>query len=131
MAFRYFSNNPLGKSVGDCVIRALSAVLNTDWDDVYINLCSIGLQEGDMPNSNAVFGKYLMSLGYRRRAIPDTCPDCYTVEDFCRDNPKGKFLLALDGHVVAVVDGDYYDTWDSGKSFPIYYWRKEEKNGSN
>ena len=126
MAFRYFSNNPLGKSVGDCVIRALSAVLNTDWDDVYINLCSIGLQEGDMPNSNAVFGKYLMSLGYRRRAIPDTCPDCYTIREFCYDHMIGKYVVCTGTHVVAVIDGDFYDTTaDSGSEVPQYYYEKE------
>lgn len=38
----------------------------------------------------------------------------------------GRYLLALDQHVVAVVDGDYYDTWDSGNEIPIYYWMKGE-----
>lgn len=27
--------------------------------------------------------------------------------------------------VVAVVDGDYYDAWDSGNEIPLYYWRKD------
>jgi len=34
-------------------------------------------------------------------------------------------ILALSGHVVCVMDGDYYDTWDSGGEVPLYYWRKE------
>ena len=46
--------------------------------------------------------------------------------DFCNDHPKGAYILALSSHVVAVVDGCYYDTWDSGQEIPIYYWTKKE-----
>lgn len=78
----------------------------------------------DMPSSNAVWGAYLRSNGFRVYAIPNYCPDCYTVEDFCADNPYGRYILATGEHVVAVEDGDYYDTWDSGDEIPIYYWKE-------
>ena len=77
-----------------------------------------------MPSSNAVWSKYLINLGYERRIIPNTCPFCYTIKDFCEDNPHGKFLLATDAHVVTVIDGNYFDAWDSGDQVPIYYWFK-------
>lgn len=38
----------------------------------------------------------------------------------------GTYILALSGHVVTVVDGDWYDTWDSGGEIPIYYWVRED-----
>ena len=60
-----------------------------------------------------------------RYLIPNSCPDCYTVRDFCFDNPRGAFLLATGSHVVTVIDGDYYDTWNSGSEVPIYFWTKE------
>lgn len=56
---------------------------------------------------------------------PYDCPDCYTVADFCRDHPNGTYILAIEGHVVAVDHGDWYDTWDSGDEIPIYYWEKK------
>ena len=34
----------------------------------------------------------------------------------------------ISGHVVAVIDGNYYDTWDSGDKIPIYYWYKANQN---
>lgn len=36
-----------------------------------------------------------------------------TGADFCKRYPTGRFLLRLAHHVVAVVDGKAYDTWDS------------------
>ena len=45
--------------------------------------------------------------------------------DFAAEHPSGTYILALSGHVVCVMDGDYYDTWDSGGEVPLYYWRKE------
>lgn len=80
----------------------------------------------DMPSSNEVWSAYLKSEGYMKRIIPNTCPSCYTVRDFCRDHPEGRYLLATGTHVVAAIDGDYYDTWDSGNEIPIYYFVKEK-----
>ena len=48
----------------------------------------------------------------------------YTVDDFCGDHPVGTYILAIDGHVVCVQDGFYWDTWDSGQEIPIYYWER-------
>ena len=125
MAFVYYNPNPSKKLVGDCVIRGISKLTNQDWKDVHLELSLQSYTMNDMPSSNAVWGAYLYKMGYRQLVIPDTCPDCFSVKRFCADNPKGSYLLATGTHVIAVVDGDYYDTWDSGDEVPIYYWRKE------
>ena len=122
MSYIYFNPNPLGKSVGDCVIRAVSKLTGQDWETVYLGIATTGYELCDMPSSNAVWATYLKRHNYRRSLVPDTCPNCYTVQDFCHDNPQGKFLLATGSHVVTVVDGNYYDAWDSGDEVPIYYW---------
>ena len=126
MAFVFYNPNPDGRFVGDCTIRAICRLTGLDWDTVYAGTVFQGFLRKDMPSGNSTWGAYLRRHGYTRHIIPNSCPDCYTVRDFCLDNPKGKFLLALDQHVVAVVDGDYYDTWDSGREIPIYYWMKGE-----
>lgn len=126
MAYIYYNPNPLGKSVGDCVVRALSKLLDESWIDIYTELCFRGALAADMPSSNAVWSAYLKSLGYSKHSIPDTCPDCYTIRDFCDEYPEGTFLVAIGDHVVTVVNGDYYDAWDSGSEIPIsYYCRRE------
>lgn len=78
----------------------------------------------DMPSSNPVWGSYLKQNGFLQESIPNTCPDCYTIEDFCRDHPKGIYILGTGTHVVCVVDGDHFDAWDSGNEIPIYYFRR-------
>lgn len=117
--------NPFGKHVGDCVVRALSLALDQDWDTTYLELMSQGFSMKDMPSSNAVWGQYLKNKGYKRYVIPDECPDCYTVDEFCMDNPRGVYILGTGTHVVTVKDGSYYDTWDSGREIPLYYFEKE------
>lgn len=80
----------------------------------------------NMPSANAVWGAYLRRKGFSRYLVPESNADFYTVSDFCRDHRKGVFVLALSEHVVAVVDGDYYDTWDSGDEIPVYYWKRSD-----
>lgn len=124
-----YNANPEGNKVGDCTVRAISTALNQPWESTYAGVAVEGMRMLDMPSANAVWGSYLRKKGFVREIIPNTCPDCYTVEDFCRDNPTGTYILALSGHVVAVIDGKYYDTWDSGGEIPIYYWyRKDDVN---
>lgn len=124
MAYRFYNPNPANRFVGDCTIRAICKLTDQDWDTVYVGTSVEGFLKKDMPSGNSTWGAYLRRLGYTRYIIPNTCPDYYSVRDFCTDHPIGRYLLALDQHVVAIVDGDYYDTWDSGNELPIYYWAK-------
>lgn len=124
--FIYTNTNPIGKKTGDCVIRAISILTDTSWEEVYIELCMEGLLQADMPNANSVWGSYLRGLGYKRESIPNTCPDCYTIGDFAIDHPYGKYAVCTGTHVVAVVDGDILDAWDSSREIPAYYYYKED-----
>ena len=129
MAFVRYNANPVGNIAGDCVIRAISKATDVSWEEVYAKIALQGFLMSDMPSANRVWMTYLKNAGFRKYIIPDTCPDCYTVRDFCMDNPDGTFVLWVDGqqngHVVCVIDGNYYDTWDSGNEFPVFFWRKE------
>lgn len=120
--WRKHNANPDGKSVGDCTVRAISAALGQSWEDTYWDLCEVGAELHDMPSANAVWGQYLKDCGFHRRLVPDDCPACYTVENFCREYPRGTYIVALSGHVVCIRDGCLYDTWDSSRETPIFYW---------
>lgn len=121
----FFNPNPAGRTVGDCVIRAICKATGESWDKTFVGLAVTGLDLADMPSANAVWGAYLHRKGYIRRALLDKCPECYTVRDFAAEHPTGTYILALSGHVVAVKDGKYYDAWDSGAEMPLYVWTKK------
>lgn len=123
---KYNPNPILGNRVGDCSVRAITKALNQDWETTYAGLSMFGFIRCDMPNANHVWGAYLKTRGFNRHLI-ESDKEYYTVNDFCKDNPTGTYILALDGHVVCVDNGFFYDTWDCGEEIPIYYWRKDVK----
>ena len=124
MAFIFYNPNPEGKMVDDCQIRALARILYTTWNAAYSILVMQGFYDKDMPHGNSVMQSVITKYGYEKGIAPNNCPDCYTLRDFCHDNPEGRFLVVSDGHITAVVDGDYYDAWDSGDVVPLFYWKK-------
>ncbi len=122
-----YNPNPTGRTVGDCAVRAVAKALKIDWETAYMLIVTNGYYMGDMPSSDSVWGSVLRQNGFYRRAIPNTCPECYTARDFCADNPYGTFVLGFGGHTATVVDGDLYDVFDSRDLIPVYVWyRKDE-----
>ena len=126
MAYVEYNPNPSGRRVGDCSVRAVAKALGIDWEAAYSLTTANGFLMGDMPSTDSVWGSVLRQRGFYREAIPNTCPDCYTAADFCRDNPHGTFVLGFGGHVATVVDGDLYDSWDSSNEIPIYVWYRKD-----
>lgn len=124
MSYVYYNPNPLGLSVGDCTIRAISCALNYTWEQTYNTLTRQGFQMCDMPSANRVWSQVLKDRGFKKYQLPDTCPDCYTIRDFCYDFPIGTYVVGTGEHVVCVRDGHYFDSWDSGNEIPIYYFKR-------
>lgn len=124
--WREFNNNPTGRTVGDCAVRAVSVALDTDWETAFDLITDAARAMGDMPSSDSVWGAVLRQNGFYRSAIPNSCPDCYTARDFCLDHPQGIYVLGFGGHVATVVDGDLYDSWNSSQLIPQFVWYRKE-----
>ena len=122
MRWTYYNPNPAGRNVGDCAVRAVAMALGVDWETAYGMIAKAGYQMGDMPSSNSVWGAVLRKEGFYRASVPNTCPDCYTAEDFAEDHPVGVYALGFGTHVATVKDGTIYDSWDSSQEIPQYYW---------
>lgn len=122
MAYRPYNPNPAGRHVDDCTVRAASKALGITWEQAFVGLSMQAFSDGDIMDAKANMCAYLQSKGFKRFAIPDTCPACYTVEQFALDHPVGTFVLGGGDHVVALADGDWYDTWDSRDMIPLYVW---------
>lgn len=125
--WRYYNPNPLSLHVGDCTVRAICAVTGLSWRIVHLAQCVLASQKADMPSSDRVWWSLLSLFGYDQVYLIDQCPDCYTVADFARDHPKGKYVLGPMEHAVAVIDGNWWDTWDSGKTTVYYYFERSKQ----
>lgn len=121
-----YNPNPCGLRNGDCTIRAISKALDQSWDTTYLQLSIFGYIHCDLLNSNNLWTYYLKRRGFKMRVILDDYPEYYTVEDFCKDHPKGTYVLGTGTHVVTVIDSCYYDSWDSGREIIIYYFERQE-----
>lgn len=120
--WRYYNSNPIGYKVEDCTVRALSKALNISWDEAHKTLSDASRLMGTMMHDNSVMDAIMRRNGFIRKSIPNYCPECYSVREFCEDHPRGLYVLGTGSHVVTVEDGDWWDSWDSGDEVPIYYW---------
>lgn len=127
MGFIYYNPNSCGVRAGDCSVRALCKALNWVWDEAYEAIARKGFFMCDMPSSNAVWGAVLRDNGFTPRIIPPSLPYKYTVGDFARDNPRGTYVVVVTNHVVCVRDGHIYDTWDSSREHPLYFFEEVQR----
>lgn len=127
--WRMYNPNPSGRNVGDCSVRAVSVALNVDWETAYAMIAKAGFLMNDVISSNSVWGSVLRQNGFYRHILPNSCPDCYSLEDFAKDHPQGVYVVGMGNHVATVKDGEIWDSWDSSNEIPIYYWskRKDER----
>lgn len=114
--------NPGKRHVGDCVIRAIAIATGKPWLDVYDELYLAGRSRYDMMSANETWGYYLYRMGFEPFLLPDACPECVTVSEFARMFPEGSYIVGTGSHAIAIVSGNYYDTWDSGQTVPRYFF---------
>jgi hypothetical protein len=122
LMWKYYSNNPCGRTVGDCSVRAISVALGLTWEEAFLKLATAAYGMCDMPSSNAVIWAVLRQNDFISYRLPDDRVGSFTVREFCDANPSGTFVLFTSGHVVTAVDGDYWDSWDSGNEAILYVW---------
>ena len=130
---RYVYYQPNSKDVkdeyGDCTIRALSKALGVTWLEAFDMTIPI-MRDNWVSNifdaPVKVRNEFLWSLGFNYTGVSvkkgSTRP---TVDSFAKDHPHGTFILNVAHHVVACVDGKYYDTWDCGHKSLYGYYEKE------
>lgn len=119
-----YNPNPDGLKTIDCTVRAICAVTGLPWRAVHKAQCVLSGDMADMPSKNRVWWRLLRGIGYRKVELPDECPDCYTVSDFARDHPTGRYIVGPMEHAVAVINGDWLDTWDSGSCVAEYFFEE-------
>ena len=122
-------------STSDCVTRAIAIVTNKPYQEVYDLVNSYGSQERKSSKQkksnsrtgvrNATVRKIMKDLGFEwtpTMAIGSGC------KVHLRDSelPSGKIIASVSKHIVAIVDGVIYDTYDPSRDGTrcVYgYWR--------
>ncbi len=124
--WRMYEPNPVRTGAIDCAVRAVSKALNLTWEKSYVLLAVNGFLMGNVLSADEVWGSVLRQHGFRRYIVSNTCPDCYSVDEFCEEHPYGIYVVKSENHVATVVDGVLYDSWPSQDKTVIFYWTLEE-----
>lgn len=116
----------LKDKVGDCQIRALAKVLDKSWVEVFDLITPICREQQVMDIFSCDLNKTkeaMARLGFKYTGVSNKKGSKRpTVDTFAKEHKTGKYIASVAHHVVAVVDGRYFDTWDSGwKSMYGYY----------
>ena len=119
----YANPNPEKKNVPDCVIRAICIALNKSWGEVFNELSEVAARDHSITSDDHVWGHYLWCLGFIPFILPESCPECVTIRSFAEIFNHGTYIIGTGYHAVAVINGDYYDTWDSGNEVPTFFWK--------
>lgn len=128
MAWVMYEPNPVRTGAIDCTVRAMSKALDVSWERAHVMLSLNSFLMGTVQVDDLVWGSILRQHGFSRQMVEDTCPNCYTVDMFCEDHPKGTYVVKSQDHVATVIDGTLYDSWPSGGKTVIYFWYRPNEN---
>lgn len=126
--YKYYQPNKkdLKDAYGDCVIRALTKVTGKEWLQVFEELLPYAKELQCMPNGKPCYKTYLKENGFIYHGISNKKgAKRPTVKQFANEHKEGTYFLHVAKHCVSVVDGIYYDTWDSGECC-LYGYREKE-----
>ena len=122
----YCNPNPCRTEEPDCVVRAISVATGQSWRRTHWELCLMSHVKCTMPSVNWLWERYLKKRGFEKFLLPESCPECVTVREFARRYPEGVYVIGTGSHAVCVMDGNWFDTWNSGDETPTYFFRKAE-----
>lgn len=112
-------------TTGDCVVRAISIATQKPYQEIYDAINLLGEREHTgrrkRGKSNARTGvykyaikKYMASIGWKWKPTMFIGSGCqvHLKED---ELPKGRLLVTVSRHEVAVIDGVMHDTFDHSR----------------
>jgi hypothetical protein len=132
-----YNANSRGTSTGDCSVRAISLAFNKDYREVkqILNESAKRLRAQHY-NSSKNIVEVISNVFHQGKYI-DIREQKLTVEQFADQHPSGIYLIgcgrtpdahkqysySLGGHIVTIINGKVFDTWDSRDWYVIKYWK--------
>ena len=124
-----YNPNPKKKNVGDCSLRAYCAAFGWTWEEAFEKSSEIAKDEAIMMDTHKTCEKVMEGEGYvLDEEFKKSKRKDLTVNEFALTHPYGTYFLNTHGHLLCVKDGEYWDSWDSGKKKVrrIYINKNEE-----
>lgn len=124
-----YNPNPKKKNVGDCSLRAYCAAFGWTWEEAFEKSSEIAKDEAIMMDTHMTCEKVMEGEGYfLDEEFKKSKRKDLTVNEFALTHPYGTYFLNTHGHLLCVKDGEYWDSWDSGKKKVrrIYIKQNEE-----
>lgn len=128
--YKYYQPNKkdLKDKYGDCTIRALSKALGLSWIETFdmtLPFCR-EYQTSNIFNADTQIEREILDrIGFAYYGISNKKGSKRpTVASFAKEHKNGIYIVKVANHVVAVVNGNYYDTWDSGYKSLYGYYKK-------
>ena len=110
--YKYYNPHPKGLSTDDCVKRAIVVVTGMDYSKVQRVLNEYKKVTGAKAFNSVKNLRYVEDI---LKAKKISLNGEFTADEFCEKYPRGRYILDMDDHWSACVDGCIYDTWDCGK----------------
>ena len=125
--FHYYNANPHNKLGGDCAIRAIATAIGRTWEQTVREMTEIGIKYGYVCNDKNTITKYLSSKKWIKHPQPrKSNNNKFTGKEFCLANKSISCIANIGGHhIVAIVNGQVNDIWDSTDGCIGNYWTKE------
>jgi len=117
------------KSNKDCMIRAVVNISGQEYDKVHKLMYKNGWRasrkrsKGKWENQ---ITKTLDELGlkYERCSFPgEKGKKRMTAKTLTKQDPKGKYIIRVAGHVAAVCESTLLDTWDCSEKCIYFAWK--------
>lgn len=108
--FVFNNPHPKGCLVGDCVKRAITIATGIDYREVSLELNRYKKETGSKRFNDQNNWKKFVNKKLKLTKV--TGWTWTKLGEFCKQNPKGKFIISIRKHLVAVVDGKINDTWN-------------------
>lgn len=121
----YIKSNPhpTGKKIGDCVVRSIAIAENKKWLAVYKELCKIGEELLEMPNSKKTYEAYLERRGWNKQPMPRDNGKRIKLKVWA-DAQDGLFIASVVKHLTVVENHTLLDTWNCGEKCVGNFWIK-------
>ena len=128
--FHFFNANPKNRITTDCVLRAICTALEIPYNQVVMEMAELQCKTGYDMSENKLIDMYLKIKGWMRHTQPRKNDNTkYTGVEWCKKLQRcggwRRMIAKLGGHhIVAIVDGKVWDTWDSTGGCIGIYWTK-------